>query len=101
MRPRAVHIHGTAWGAHMPTHDLKAKVREYWGKVSCGEIYAVGATPEECFSRQEETRYQLEPYIRQFARFQEGAGEDVLEVGVGMGADHLQWARGGPRRLAA
>jgi len=44
-------------------------------------------------------RYTLEPYIPLFADFAAGAGRDVLEVGVGMGCDHLNWATVGPRRL--
>lgn len=31
----------------------------------------------------------LEPYIDNFAGF-DGAGKDVLEIGFGMGADHLR-----------
>ncbi len=40
-------------------------------------------------------RYNLEPWIRPFARFDEGAGLRVLEVGVGMGADYLEWLKAG------
>jgi len=84
----------------MKTPDLKAEVRGFWDAASCGEVYAEGPTAEEQFRRHAEARYRLEPYIRGFARFAEGAGQDVLEIGVGMGADHLEWARSGPRRLA-
>lgn len=84
----------------MVAHDRKADVRAYWNRESCGEVYAEGATPQERFASQAEARYGLEPYIRAFAKFAEGSGEDVLEVGVGMGADHLEWARSAPRRLA-
>jgi hypothetical protein len=42
-----------------------------------------GVTPQERFASQAEARYGLEPYIRPFAKFAEGSGEDVLEVGVG------------------
>ena len=80
--------------------NLKAEIREFWNAEACGEIYADGPTAEERFSRHAEARYRLEPYIRDFARFEEGAGKDVLEVGVGMGADHLEWARCGPHCLA-
>jgi ubiquinone/menaquinone biosynthesis C-methylase UbiE len=80
--------------------DLKAEVREFWDVASCGEVYAKGLSDEERFAQHAEARYRLEPYIRDFARFNEGSGQDVLEIGVGMGADHLEWARGGPRRLA-
>jgi len=84
----------------MDMPDLKAEVREFWDAASCGEVYAQGLNPEQGFSRHAEARYRLEPYIRSFARFEEGVGQDVLEIGVGMGADHLEWARSGPRRLA-
>lgn len=84
----------------MDVPDLKAEVRDFWDAASCGEIYAEGLDAKQRFSRHAEARYRLEPYIRGFARFGEGSGQDVLEIGVGMGADHLEWARSGPRRLA-
>jgi ubiquinone/menaquinone biosynthesis C-methylase UbiE len=80
--------------------EQKAEVRGFWDAASCGEIYAEGLSDEQQFRRHAEARYRLEPYIRSFAQFPEGAGRDVLEIGVGMGADHLEWARSGPRRLA-
>jgi SAM-dependent methyltransferase len=78
---------------------LKAEIRGFWDATSCGEVYAAGPNAEQRFGKQAETRYRLEPYIPDFARFDEGSGQDVLEIGVGMGADHLEWARSGPRRL--
>ena len=78
----------------------KAEVRDFWDAASCCEVYAEGLNAKQRFSRHAEARYRLEPYIRGFARFGDGAGQDVLEIGVGMGADHLEWARSGPRRLA-
>lgn len=80
--------------------DLKYRIREFWDAASCGEIYAEGLNDDERFSKQAEARFHLEPYIRDFARFEEGSGLDVLEIGVGMGADHVEWARKSPRRLA-
>lgn len=78
----------------------KSEVRDFWNVASCGEVYVGGSGGEQGLSKHAETRYRLEPYIRGFARFEEGAGQDVLEVGVGMGADHLEWAKSSPRRLA-
>ena len=78
----------------------KADVRRFWEAGSCGEIYAKGSSAQEKFRQHAETRYRLEPYIRDFARFEEGRGQDVLEIGVGMGADHFEWAKSGPRHLA-
>jgi len=77
---------------------LKQRVHDFWDAESCGESYARVDNAYE-LSAQEQARYQLEPYIAGFARFDDGRGRDVLEVGVGMGADHLMWARSGPRRL--
>jgi ubiquinone/menaquinone biosynthesis C-methylase UbiE len=84
----------------MDMPDLKSEVRGFWDAASCGEVYAEGLSAQERFRKHAEARYRLEPYIRGFARFEEGSGQDVLEVGVGMGADHVEWARSGPRRLA-
>lgn len=80
-------------------HDLKDQVRNFWDRESCGEIYAVGQSERAYYDSHTAARYELEPYIRTFAKFPEGGGRDVLEIGVGMGADHLEWARSGPRSL--
>ncbi len=79
--------------------ELKDAVRAFWDEASCGEVYAVGDSGRERHERQAVARYQLEPYIFDFAQFADGAGRDVLEIGVGMGADHLQWALASPRSL--
>lgn len=78
--------------------DLKRSVREFWDNRPCGEAYAKGDTQEEHLQTHATTRYRLEPYIRPFAKF-DGTGRNVLEIGVGMGADHVEWAKSGPRQL--
>lgn len=78
---------------------IKEQVRSFWEDGSCGEVYATGANQRERFQSQAVARYVLEPYLPAFARFHEGAGLDVLEIGVGMGADHVEWARYGPKTL--
>jgi SAM-dependent methyltransferase len=79
---------------------IKDRVQEFWEGASCGEVYAQGDLLPDRLEHQARTRYELEPYIRDFAHFAGGAGRDVLEIGVGMGADHLEWARAQPRSLA-
>lgn len=76
----------------------KADVRTFWNNSACGEIYAGDGDSKEQFAAQREARYTLEPYIHGFARF-DGHDKEVLEIGVGMGAEHIEWARSGPRRL--
>lgn len=80
------------------TGDKRA-VGDFWEQGSCGEIYAEGADERARFEAQARARYAMEPFIHPFARFSEGAGKDVLEIGVGMGADHVEWARHAPRSL--
>ncbi|HET7697838.1 MAG TPA: class I SAM-dependent methyltransferase [Vicinamibacterales bacterium] len=74
-------------------------VHDFWNHESCGEVYARGGSVREQLAAQARTRYELEPYLAPFARFTEARGAAVLEIGVGMGADHLQFAEQHPRRL--
>jgi ubiquinone/menaquinone biosynthesis C-methylase UbiE len=60
----------------------------------------VGDLPElsrEWFERIEEYRYSAEPFIHSIAQFTRYSGKKVLEIGVGAGTDHLQWARAGAK----
>jgi ubiquinone/menaquinone biosynthesis C-methylase UbiE len=77
----------------------KAAVRDWWNRESCGESLAIGDDDRDQLRAQEKARYELEPYIFDHAKFSEGADRDVLEIGVGMGADHLQWAKAKPKSL--
>lgn len=79
--------------------STKETVKEFWQRRSCGEVYAEGDSLQQQLESHARARYELEPFIPGFARFEEGRGKDVLEIGVGMGSDHLEWARRGPRRL--
>lgn len=73
----------------------KDAVREFWDEAACGEKLYLEATDGEGFRRQAETRYSLEPYIVPFADFTSTAGTRVLEIGVGLGADHQRFAEAG------
>jgi FkbM family methyltransferase len=83
-------------GAGSSSSSAKTEVQDFWDAASCGEVYA---DEEDELASQAAARYALEPYIKTFARFDDGHDRDVLEVGVGMGADHLEWARAKPRSL--
>jgi len=80
--------------------DAKQSVMEFWDRASCGEVYATGQSEIEYYERHAQRRFDLEPYIRDFARFGDGQGKDVLEIGVGMGGDHVEWAKSKPRSLS-
>lgn len=80
-------------------HPRKAEVREFWDAAACGEVYATGESQLDRFNEQRRARYELEPFIESFARFSDAKDHEVLEIGVGMGADHLRFAEAAPRRL--
>ncbi len=84
----------------MAKPELKDRIRAYWDAEACGEVYARGADAATRLAALRRARYGLEPYIQEFADFPRATGRDILEVGVGMGCDHLCWALAGPRRLA-
>jgi SAM-dependent methyltransferase len=76
--------------------DSKQAVKDYWNDASCGEkLYWKGEDIDERYTNQLRTRYELEPYIIPFAEFDKQKGKKVLEVGVGLGADHQMFAQSG------
>jgi SAM-dependent methyltransferase len=74
--------------------DLKNQVQEFWNSDPCGTRYLDG---EEDFEAHARARYALEPYIPEFAKFASSRDLKVLEIGVGLGADYLQWLEAGAR----
>jgi ubiquinone/menaquinone biosynthesis C-methylase UbiE len=74
-------------------------VQEFWEQEACGTGNAIvgerDACTKEWFEQIEQHRYRVEPYIHSIAQFTRHHGKRVLEVGVGAGSDHLQWARAG------
>lgn len=79
--------------------ELKSRVHSFWNEKSCGELHAVTEDLFFDLTKQANERYRLEPYIFDFAKFHDGTKKDILEIGVGMGADHVLWARSGPQTL--
>lgn len=74
--------------------DKKA-VHDFWEDASCGEkLYLTGEGKED-FLQQAKTRYELEPYVLDFAEFDRYKDAKVLEVGIGLGADHQLFANAG------
>jgi ubiquinone/menaquinone biosynthesis C-methylase UbiE len=75
---------------------VKEQVRSFWDRTPCGswDATAPEGTPEY-YAQVEKRRYELEPFIHRYAGFGETAGQRVLEIGVGLGTDHIQFARAG------
>jgi len=73
---------------------IKEAVRDFWNAEPCGTRYLGG--PQD-FGAHARARYELEPFIFDFADFPSARGLKVLEIGVGMGADYLEWLKAGAR----
>ena len=74
------------------------EVRSYWGKknipqqwYSKKEPFTLAWFNELSFKRY--SRYY--PHIKQWAEFEYHPGEEVLEIGVGIGTDLVEYAKGG------
>lgn len=80
---------------------LNEEVREFWEQGPCGSgdviVGELKPLSREWFEQIEEHRYRVEPFIHSIAQFPRHHGKKLLEVGVGAGTDHLQWARAGAR----
>ncbi len=73
----------------------KKAVHDFWDNASCGEdLYLTGSSKDD-YLRQAESRYRLEPFIPEFAEFEQSRNRKVLEIGVGLGADHQRFAESG------
>src|ERR1700751_3152872 len=79
-------------GDPQAAHDLKGEVRRFWNSEPCGTRYLEG---EDERASHANARYELEPHIPEFAQFASARGLYVLEVGVGIGADYLEWLKAG------
>jgi SAM-dependent methyltransferase len=75
----------------------KRDVHDYWNDASCGEELLLPSRDRDGYRAQAAERYRLEPYIPDFAGFESASGLDVLEIGVGLGADHQRFAESGAR----
>jgi len=78
---------------------LNEQVRAFWEKGPCGTggpiVGDAVIGTREWYDRIEQHRYTVEPMIHAVAQFTRHRGKKMLEVGVGAGTDHLQWARAG------
>lgn len=74
---------------------LKIQVKDFWNESSCGEKLFLEGFSKEDYLKQSKVRYQLEPEILDFGEFEFFNGKKTLEIGVGLGSDHMLLAENG------
>lgn len=80
------------------TDEALSTVKDFWEQEPCGTRYGREDDQDAVdFNRMAEERYRLEPHIPGFADFESGKGKEVLEIGVGGGADFMSWVKSGAR----
>lgn len=73
----------------------KQQVHDFWNEAACGEVLYLQNADRAGYIAQSVERYRLEPLILSFADFPNSKGKSVLEIGVGLGADHQCFAEAG------
>jgi SAM-dependent methyltransferase len=77
------------------TSGEKLAIKAFWDQAAFGEALYLQGLDRSDYEAHAEHRYRLEPYIPAFARFDESRDPRVLEIGVGLGADHQRFAAAG------
>ncbi len=75
----------------MPQQELA----DFWESAACGEAQYLPSLTADGYNFEGAERYRLEPEILAFAEFSRWSGKNVLEIGVGLGADHQRFAEAG------
>ena len=74
----------------------KKNVKDFWNDGSCGENLYLTNEERDGYIAHSKKRYELEGFlIYPFAQFEKSKGLKVLEIGVGLGADHQNFAESG------
>ena len=67
----------------------KKSVHDFWDEASCGESIYLPQNDLAGYIAHSKARYDLEgDFIFDLAKFSSAKGKKVLEIGVGLGADH-------------
>jgi ubiquinone/menaquinone biosynthesis C-methylase UbiE len=80
-----------------PDEDLKRRVKAHWEQDPCAIRYVDGDNKDlaASFANVDKHVYEIDYMRAGFARFEAARDKKVLEVGLGVGSDLLNWARAG------
>jgi SAM-dependent methyltransferase len=99
-RPKAASLQGGNGTLTPARSEAKTVVQRYWDSIPCGSREPAESIDDPLFFRSHsQIRYEREPEILTFADFECWKGRRVLEIGVGLGADFVQFSRAGARAV--
>ncbi|MBU2445223.1 MAG: methyltransferase domain-containing protein [Bacteroidetes bacterium] len=82
----------------MSNSNFKNETRKQWNNDPCGAVTAKEFEPgtPEFFNAVEKYRYEIySPWLKNEIGFDRFKGKSVLEIGGGLGTDHIQFAKAG------
>ena len=80
----------------MINQEIKHKIVEYWDRQPCNINHSKSELGTlQYFEEGSTKRYKAEPHIKNFVQFSSYAGKRVLEIGCGIGADAVEFAKAG------
>ncbi|MFQ5334898.1 MAG: class I SAM-dependent methyltransferase [Flavobacteriales bacterium] len=70
------------------------QVRDFWNQNLCGSKFVRAQYPDSAFFEEYTAfRYRKTHHLDKYIDWAQAAGKDVLEIGLGIGADAIRWAR--------
>jgi len=73
--------------------EILKEVEQFWNNNLCGEHFISAEYPSrEFFEQYREFRYKKEHHLDYIIDWQSAQNKDVLEIGLGVGADATRWA---------
>ena len=70
------------------------QVEDFWNRNLCGKHFISSPYPsKEFFEKYREFRYRKEHHLNHIIDWTSAEDKDVLEIGLGIGADATRWAR--------
>jgi ubiquinone/menaquinone biosynthesis C-methylase UbiE len=87
-------VAGNAWAKRAREEAIAQWEHDPAGSNDAGTAQLVSP---EAFVRIEAARYRQQPWMHETFRFERFRGARVLELGVGLGTDHIQFARAGAK----
>lgn len=80
----------------IPDQEYKKEASRNWIQTPCGSNYSdKSELTREYFDQIEEHRYETHPWLLKSIQSLDVRGKTVLEIGCGLGTDHLALARNG------